>query len=843
MLMQLCRWVRDGVGVAVLGLVTVGTVHPTAGAQCQTALLERTATVGPGAPLEAIVTMCYDAQHARTLAFAAQNNTGPTARVYAYNGTQWSMLATNGALPPAPLKRGIWVYDSVRNVALLFGGGRDPLGQTPSNALFQLSGSQWTQLSWTGAGPPPNYGGWGCFDPVRGRMIVLIFDPDGPSLQWVFWEWDGTAWERGPTVGGINPTGMVFDTRKNAVVLVENDGGVAEVYEYRVAAGAPASQATFTQLALGQPMATQAGASVAFDPYRGRLLYCSGSTSTLVMSLNPATSVFEVDCALPPERYRREAGVAYDTARDRLVLFGGVRFPNNQPPEEYLLDTWERVVATPGYASASSGSVTLCGGDTLLLAVAPVGEGTSVQWYRNGLFTGTGELFSRPGMSTDYAGDYWPVVSNACGSITGPVTSVAVHSPIRLDNWGFWPAAATLCPGANVTIIPPALEAGTGDGQDLTVHLQKLVNGVWTDVAQVPAGQPIFLNNLQRSQSGDYRMAVSGNACPPTATGGGLPHRIQVGVSIDAEPAGVSAAICGNAQFTVQARGAGPLSYRWFKDGVAMSNVPGRVAGAESNSVFIAGVRYEDVGQYSCRVTDSCESVFSAAAALTLPPVPWEAAPMNAGPLLANVVHVWTAAYDEARGVTVLYGGQTQTGANANTLWEYDGRTWTARQDAWTGVVYNTGQQMIDGFWPSRADGGTVAVYNPDDQKTYIIGDGSWAWPLTVWTWDGATWERPYYGPVMGGSARYYAQYDSARRRIVIVRNVESGHAAEYLVYDPVTATMQGPLPMPPLNQSGLNSRLVYDEARRLTIWYYSLSDFVSPGMMAFDGAVWTPLL
>ncbi|HYD01515.1 MAG TPA: immunoglobulin domain-containing protein [Phycisphaerales bacterium] len=832
-----------GVARAVATAVAICLGGQRAAAQCQTTLVERTTTVAGQPPLEAIVKMCYDTQHARTLAFAAQHNTGPTARVYAFDGTNWSMLATNGALPPAPLKRAIWVYDSVRNVALLFGGGRDPIGQTPSNALFQLSGSQWTQLSWTGVGPPPNYGGWGCFDPVRGKMIVLIFNPGGASMDWTFWEWDGTRWEQGVTVGGIVPTGMVFDTRKNAAVLLADDSGVAEVFEYRVAAGAPANQATFTQVTLGQPLAAQNGASIAFDPFRGRLLYCFGGSSTLITSLNPATNVFEVDCALPEGRYRRDAGAAYDTTRDRLVLFGGVRFPNNQPPEEYLLDTWERVIATPGYASSSSGSVTLCGGDTLLLAVAPVGQGTSVQWYRNGLFTGTGEIFSRPGMSTDYAGDYWPVVSNACGSITGPVTSVAVHSPIRLDNWGFWPAAAMVCPGGSVTIIPPAVEAGSGDGRPLTMHLQKLVGGVWTDVMTVPGGQPFFLNNLQRSQAGDYRMAVSGNACPAAVTGDGFAHHIEVGVVIDVQPSPVSVSNCGFASFTVQARGSGPVSYRWFKDGVMVSNVPGRIAGAESHSLAIAGVRQEDVGQYQCRVTDSCESVFSLLAGLSLPLPPWELVPMNAAPQLANQVHCWTAAYDEARGVTVLYGGQTQAGSSGNTLWEYDGRSWTARQDAFGGIVYGTGQAMMEGFSASQTAGGTVAVFNPDDQKTYIIGDGSWAWPLAVWTWDGAQWARPYYGPVMGGSAKYHAAYDRARRKILIVRNIGSGHEGEFLVYDPATNQMTTPAPIPAPNQTGaLNAHLVFDERRGYAHYFRNLNAFVPPGMAATDGVSWTPL-
>lgn len=72
-----------------------------------------------------------------------------------------------------------------------------------------------------------------------------------------------------------------------------------------------------------------------------------------------------------------------------------------------------------------------------------------------------------------------------------------------------------------------------------------------------------------------------------------------------------------NASFSVAARGAGTLSYQWFRDGQALTD-GGVVSGATSSALTITGATAGETGNYSVRVTGSAGSTNSPAAALTV---------------------------------------------------------------------------------------------------------------------------------------------------------------------------------------------------------------------------------
>ena len=70
------------------------------------------------------------------------------------------------------------------------------------------------------------------------------------------------------------------------------------------------------------------------------------------------------------------------------------------------------------------------------------------------------------------------------------------------------------------------------------------------------------------------------------------------------------------ATFTVVASGDG-LTYQWFgPSGVALVDIPGKIAGATTASLRITNVESGDVGSYHVRVTNAGGSVNSASALL-----------------------------------------------------------------------------------------------------------------------------------------------------------------------------------------------------------------------------------
>jgi hypothetical protein len=67
----------------------------------------------------------------------------------------------------------------------------------------------------------------------------------------------------------------------------------------------------------------------------------------------------------------------------------------------------------------------------------------------------------------------------------------------------------------------------------------------------------------------------------------------------------------GGGFFNIIATGTATLSYQWFKDGVAIGDVAGKISGTTTNSLSIANLIPGDTGTYACRVTNGEGVVYS----------------------------------------------------------------------------------------------------------------------------------------------------------------------------------------------------------------------------------------
>jgi len=112
----------------------------------------------------------------------------------------------------------------------------------------------------------------------------------------------------------------------------------------------------------------------------------------------------------------------------------------------------------------------------------------------------------------------------------------------------------------------------------------------------------------------------------------------------------------------------------------------------------------------------------------------------------------WMArgAYDERRGVTVLFGGSDQGGRAMNDLWEWDGTRWTSRavQGPWPGrrfyhaMGYDARRQVL------VLSGGT-------DENGVVFSD--------VWEWNGTTWTARPDAPLPVPRAGHLLIHDRIR--------------------------------------------------------------------------------
>ncbi|MBX3359560.1 MAG: hypothetical protein KF745_14160 [Phycisphaeraceae bacterium] len=93
-------------------------------------------------------------------------------------------------------------------------------------------------------------------------------------------------------------------------------------------------------------------------------------------------------------------------------------------------------------------------------------------------------------------------------------------------------------------------------------------------------------------------------------------------LTLTLEPASVAGCRTQDAVFAVAASGAGPISYRWQRDGAPLldgaTGIGSVITGASSPTLRILHPRPGDRGEYRCVVTGSCGSVPSSAASLSL---------------------------------------------------------------------------------------------------------------------------------------------------------------------------------------------------------------------------------
>jgi hypothetical protein len=135
--------------------------------------------------------MAYDSTRKVVILFGGNASTSTPVYLndtWEYDGRDWTQVETPTF--PAPRSSGALVYDSCRQVTVLFGGEG-----TDANTTWEYDGSNWDekQLSALSLSPPERGLSAMVFDPVRCRT-VLFGGGSGPNGLNDTWEYDGESW-------------------------------------------------------------------------------------------------------------------------------------------------------------------------------------------------------------------------------------------------------------------------------------------------------------------------------------------------------------------------------------------------------------------------------------------------------------------------------------------------------------------------------------------------------------------------------------------------------------------------------------------------------------------------
>jgi hypothetical protein len=551
------------------------------------------------------------------------------------------------------------------------------------------------------------------------REKLVVFDGSGLGDTW---EWDGTTWlRRTPATAPPARTGhaMVYDPARQRILLFGGmllggaRGGLAtdDTWEW--------DGTTWLQRAPLSRPPSRAFHGMAYDAARQRVVLFGGTTISPPPPLSDtwewdgATWLQRAPATSPPAR--SSFAMTYDAARQRVILFGGGG----------MNDTWEwdgmtwhqRTPATSPSRrirmamtyDVSRRRVVLFGGMNWTgSALSDTWEWDGTNWQQRSTMTSPSARHDHA-IAYDTARDRVVVFSGSDGFPT------VNTSDVWELNGAIWQPQS---------LISPSIRAG--HSMTYETHRQRVL---------------LFGGAAIRSHFSDT-WEWDGTAWLERTPATSPPPRMHAMMAYDT--ARQRAVLFGG--FVNGSN----LSDTWEWDGTTwLQRTP-----ATSPSALSSGAMVYDVARQ--RVV-----LFGGGTLLGggITPVSetWEwdgttwsqrRAAASPSPRLSPVM-----AYDSTRGRVVLFGGHS-SGVQLSDTWEWDGTSWLQRTPATS---------------PPQSPGGLA--YDEARQRIVFFGG---AYPTNTWEWDGATWteKRPLDSPVYADQSAMV--YDGARRRLLLFTGTDT---------------------------------------------------------------------
>jgi hypothetical protein len=275
--------------------------------------------------------MAYDAARQRIVLFGGASSSSRFSDTWEWDGATWTQR-TPAASPPARSGHAL-AYDSARQRVVLFGGEASfPMSDNLSDT-WEWDGATWTERNHVAS--PRAQAVPLVYDGARQRIIVFggFGNGNAGGNTSETWEWDGATWTR--RAPAASPPGrfghvMAYDDARQRVVLF---GGSRRnmVQLVRLTDTWEWDGTTWTERTPAASPPVSTSHAMAYDVARQRIVLFGGSSDT--WEWDGTTWTQRTPASSPPGRIGHF--LAYDAARQRVVLFGGA-YGNS-----CLSDTWE----------------------------------------------------------------------------------------------------------------------------------------------------------------------------------------------------------------------------------------------------------------------------------------------------------------------------------------------------------------------------------------------------------------------------------------------------------------------------------------------------------------------
>lgn len=286
----------------------------------------------PGQPAGTPLILAWDGVDHRMVMsrLASFNLRSVDSRTWYLAQGRWDLAPASQALPSIGQDRGFLVYDSDRNLELLFAF---PAAPSPQGPDAMVGVYQWDGHAWTHQRPvhlPSPVDQWTSVNYIPKLHATVLLDQTVLSTgQPAMWLYDGTDWHAVNTRHGPQNVSLAYgryDPQRQALLALTGDY-LTWQFDGTDWSAVPWTGADAPTVVTG--MGIRQGPAVAFDEVRGRWVLFGGNDAQKEMYdswVGDGSSWRLLSLPLSPAPRSSVPGVsfmAWDPAIQKLVLFGG----------------------------------------------------------------------------------------------------------------------------------------------------------------------------------------------------------------------------------------------------------------------------------------------------------------------------------------------------------------------------------------------------------------------------------------------------------------------------------------------------------------------------------------
>ena len=320
------------------------------------------------------------------------------------------------------------------------------------------------------------------------------------------------------------------------------------------------------------------------------------------------------------------------------------------------------VLGPPAITSQPANATVVLGNPVSFTVTAGGTAPLSFQWLKNGVAipNANSNVLSFPTTTTNDAGNYSVVVTNIVSSVASSSAALTVLVPPAIVTQ---PADATVTAGNGVSFTVTA--SGTAP-----LNYQWRKNGVNISGATTAT---LTLASVSAADAASYSVVVGNTA--GSATSGNAVLTVQSPPAIVTQPASQFGALGNTTTLSATASGTAPLSWQWFKDGLALAD-SGNISGSATGTLTITALTTNDLGIYFVVASNFLGSATSANASIavnvapviTVPPAGQTVAVSNTVTFTAAAAGTGPLAWQWRKNGTNLANSATVSGATTATL-------------------------------------------------------------------------------------------------------------------------------------------------------------------------------